>query len=137
MKQAWVRFDSWSDELAAAAIESGADALVLPEALSGKARALGRVCVVSPGGDLETGGDVCFERMCCPEDEARIKDLLREGKTVVIAGNWDVIPVENLVAGGRGRLLLPVSSGGEIDLALGVLEKGVQGVVIPRWTRQR
>ena len=130
MKQAWVRFDSWSDELAAAAIESGADALVLPEALSGKARALGRVCVVSPGGDLEPGGGVCFERMRCPEDEARIKDLLREGKTVVIAGNWDVIPVENLVAGGRGRLLLPVSSGGEIDLALGVLEKGVQGVVI-------
>ena len=50
MKLAWVCFDTWSDELAAAAIESGADALVLPEGLSGKARALGRVRVVSPGG---------------------------------------------------------------------------------------
>jgi 3-dehydroquinate synthase II len=130
MKQAWVRFDSWSDELAAAAIESGADVLVLPEGLSGKARALGRVCVVSPGGEPGPGGDVCFEQLRGPEDEARIKDLLREGKTVVIAGSWDVIPVENLVARGGGRLLLPVSSGGEIDLALGVLEKGVDGVVI-------
>jgi 3-dehydroquinate synthase II len=124
MKQAWVCFDTWSDELAAAAIESGADALVLPEGLSDKARALGRVRVVSPG------GDVCFERLCGPEDEARIKGLLLEGKTVVIAGNWDVIPVENLVAHGGGRLLLPVSSGGKIELALGVLEKGVEGVVI-------
>ena len=49
---------------------------------------------------------------------------------MVIAGNWDVIPVENLIAHGGGRLLLPVSSGGKIELALGVLEKGVEGVVI-------
>lgn len=74
MKLAWVCFDTWSDELAAAAIESGADALVLPEGLSGKARALGRVRVVSPG------GDVCFEPLSGPEDEARIKALLGRAK---------------------------------------------------------
>jgi 3-dehydroquinate synthase II len=130
MKLAWVSFDSWSDELVTAAIESGADALVLPEDLTAKARELGRVCVVSPGGDLEPGTHVCFERLCGPEGEARIKELLRVGKTVVIEGNWEVIPVENLVAHGGGRLLLSVSSAGKIDLALGILEKGVDGVVI-------
>ena len=130
MKQAWVRFDDWSEELAASAIESGADALVLPERLADKARELGRVCVVSPESDPGPGADVFFERLCNPEDESRIKELLREDKTVVIAGNWEVIPVENLVAHGRGRLLLAVSTGGEIELALGALEKGVEGVVI-------
>ena len=79
---------------------------------------------------MSPGGDVCFEPLSGPEDEARIKALLGEGKTVVIAGNWDVIPVENLIAHGGGRLLLPVSSGGKIELALGVLERGVEGVVI-------
>ncbi len=130
MKQAWVHMESWSDELAAAAIESGADALILPEGVFEKVKAPGRICVVSPGGDLEPGKDVCFEPLRGPEDEALIKDLLLAGQTVVIAGNWEVIPVENLLACGRGRLLLRAGSGGEIELALGVLEKGVAGVVI-------
>jgi len=46
-----------------------------------------------------------------------------EGRT------WEVIPLENLVARG-GRLLVPVHSIEEMELALGVLERGVAGVVI-------
>jgi 3-dehydroquinate synthase II len=130
MKQAWVRLDAWSDELAVSAIESGADALILPEGLSGKAGALGRFCVVGPGGDIEPGKDVFFERLSGPDDEARIKNLLGEGKTVAICGNWEIIPVENLIAYGRGRLLLPVGCAEQIEVALGVLEKGADGVVI-------
>jgi 3-dehydroquinate synthase II len=42
---------------------------------------------------------------------------------------WPVIPLENLVARG-GRLLVPVSSLEGVDLALGILETGVAGVVI-------
>ncbi len=42
---------------------------------------------------------------------------------------WQIIPLENLVARG-GRLLVPVSSLDEVDLALGILEMGVAGVVI-------
>jgi len=130
MKLAWVQMQTWSDELAVAAIESGADALILPEGHSEKAKALGRTCVISPGGDLEPGKEVCFERLRGPEDETLIRSLLRAGQTVVIAGNWEVIPVENLLAYGNGRLLVRAASGGEIELALGVLEKGVAGVVI-------
>ncbi len=130
MKLAWVRLDSWSDELAVAAIESGADALILPEGFSEKAKALGRICVVSPGGDLEPGRDVFFEDLSNPNDEARIKERLSAGKIVVVSGNWEVIPVENLLAMGGGTLLLNAASAGEIDLALGILEKGVTGVVI-------
>jgi 3-dehydroquinate synthase II len=42
---------------------------------------------------------------------------------------WQVIPLENLVARG-GRLLVPVSSPEEVDLAFGIIEIGVAGVVI-------
>jgi len=41
LKHVWVHIEGWSEELAAAALESGADALVLPEGLAGKAKALG------------------------------------------------------------------------------------------------
>ncbi|MEN6486950.1 MAG: 3-dehydroquinate synthase II, partial [Syntrophobacteraceae bacterium] len=42
---------------------------------------------------------------------------------------WEIIPLENLVARG-GRLIVPASSASDLELALGVLEKGVAGVVI-------
>ncbi|MCE5336307.1 MAG: 3-dehydroquinate synthase II [Desulfobacteraceae bacterium] len=140
MKQAWVRLNDWYDELAVAALESGADALVVPEGFAEAAKALGRILVVSPDGDLLPGRDVWMERLDGPGDEARIREHLSAGRTVLVDGlpgrgetgqrAWDVIPVENLLASGGGRLFLPAGSRGEIDLALGVLEKGVAGVLI-------
>lgn len=141
MKQAWVRLENWSDELAIAALESGADALVLPGGYAGAARELGRICIVSPDGDLQPGRDVLIEHLGCPEDESRIRELLASGQTVVIdpvpgpgslpAGrSWEIIPVENLLAAGAGALLLPANTRTDIELALGVLEKGASGVVI-------
>lgn len=43
--------------------------------------------------------------------------------------SWEVIPLENLIARG-GTLIVPVRSPQELELALGVLEKGVAGVLI-------
>jgi 3-dehydroquinate synthase II len=146
MKQAWVRLEKWSDELAVAAIESGADALILPEGFTDRAKALGRITVVSPDGDLKPGSDIYFEPLGCAADETRIRERLIAGKTTVIASAgesrqsssrphinpvpWEVIPLENLLAVGSGSIFVPASSAGEIELALGVLEKGVTGVVI-------
>lgn len=130
MKQVWVRLESWSDELAVSAIESGADVLVLPDGHSDKAKALGRIVTVCAGGDMEAGRDVCFEPLACPADETRIAGLLRTGMNVAVSGAWEVIPVENLLARGGGLLFVSACCAGEIDLALGVLEKGVAGVVI-------
>lgn len=149
MKEVWVRLDTWSKELAIAAIESGADALVLPSGCRERAAALGRILVIAPDGDLEPGQDVYFERLRSAEDEARIARRLLSAAVVIgpdpaapgekpadssveerpVRRAWEVIPVENLVAGG-GRLLLSVDTEAEARLALGVLEKGVSGVVI-------
>lgn len=146
MKQAWVRLEKWSDELAAAAIESGVDALIVPEGFAGRAKALGRITVISRDGDLKPESDIYFESLNCAADETRIGELLRAGKIVAIAAAcpprlsspdlrarpapWEVIALENLLALCRGSVFVPVASAGEIELALGVLEKGVAGIVI-------
>lgn len=138
MKEAWVHLEEWSKEMVTTALEGGANALVIPPGWQEKIKALGRITTVGEDGDLKPGKDVFFERLFSPEDETRIAGLLHHG-TVVLekspesglsdARGWEVIPLENLVAHG-GRLLVPVHSLEEVDLALGILEKGVTGLVI-------
>jgi len=164
LKEAWVHLEEWSKEMVAAALEGGADALVVPAGWQDRVKALGRITTVSPDGDLKPGADVFFEDLASPEDEARIARRLQQAPVVLTqhqwargerdphpaAGTahpaapeeaetasaeqgphpgWQVIPLENLVARG-GHLFVPVSSLEEVDLALGILETGVSGVVI-------
>ncbi len=164
MKEAWVHLEEWSKEMVTAALEGGADALIVPAGWQDKVKALGRITTVSPDGDVKPGADVFFENLASPEDEARIARRLQQAPVVLelhksaigegsphpavatahpaapeeaetaIAGQgfapgWQVIPLENLVARG-GRLFVPVSSLEEVDLALGILETGVSGIVI-------
>jgi len=140
VKEAWVHLEEWSKEMVTTSLEGGADALVIRPGWQERVKALGRITTVSEDGDLKPGQDVFFESLLSPEDEARIAGLLQHG-TVVLEKRpqegqglsdergWEVIPLENLVARG-GRLMAPVHSLEEVDLALGILEKGVAGVVI-------
>lgn len=145
MKEAWVYLDSFSKELVTTALEGGADALLLPAGCQDRVKALGRITTVAPDGDLVPGRDVMFETLSSPDDEARIARLLANAPVVLElpgvddgqdprkgggeARGWEVIPLENLVAGG-GRLLVPARTAEEVALALTVLERGVAGVVI-------
>lgn len=43
---------------------------------------------------------------------------------------WEVIPIENLLALGCGVLYVPVESVGDMEVAFGILERGVAGVVM-------
>jgi 3-dehydroquinate synthase II len=160
LKEAWVYLEDWSRELLTAAIENGADAVVLPPGLHDRVKALGRITTVSADGDLRPGGDVFFEKLETPEDEKRISNRLASGTVVLMplppaligkdlspggestgpsasplscstpkARPWEIIPLENLIAGG-GRLIVPVRSAEELDLALTVMERGVAGVLI-------
>ena len=140
MKEAWVRLEEWSKEMVTTALEGGADALIVPLGWGERVKALGRITTVSADGDLKPGADIFFETLTSPEDEARIARLLAQA-TVVLEryepapakvesrSTLQIIPLENLVARG-GRLLVPVSSAEEIDLAFGILERGVAGVVV-------
>jgi 3-dehydroquinate synthase II len=140
LKEAWVHLEEWSKEMVTTALEGGADALIVTSGWQEKVKALGRITTVSPDGDLKPGREVFFETLASPEDEGRIARLLQQAPVVLeehtlasggqgLQRAWQVIPLENLLAQG-GRLLVPVSSLAEIELALGILETGVAGVVI-------
>ncbi len=145
VKEAWIHLDHWSKEMVTAAVEAGADALVVPAGCHERVKALGRITTVSGDGDLKPGVDVFFEVIESAEDQERIMRLVHRGPVVLMKGaasssggdvesagmrrGWEVIPLENIVAAG-GKILVPADCIEDIDLALGILEKGVAGVII-------
>jgi len=127
MKEFWVDVRPWRKDLATAAIESGADVLVVETA--SKVRELGRVATVAPDGDLVPGKDVFeIEVKDRPSEEEAVQRS-REGYVIVRTPDWTVIPLENLVSRAE-RVIAAVGNRKEAELALGALEKGVRGVLL-------
>lgn len=123
MKEFWVDVRPWRKEIATAAIEAGAGALVVEKA--GDARSLGRIATVAPDGDLVPGKDVVFAAVTPDAPLPQAKGAL----LVVSTSDWTVIPLENLVAASE-EVFAVVRNADEARLALGILEKGVAGVVL-------
>ncbi len=129
MKQIWVKVDPWDKQLVTAALESGADAIWVPAGRAQDVKALGLVQVIAPDGDLVPGKDVQEISILKTEDEAEVIGLARRGPVVVRTPDWTVIPLENLVAQ-SGNIFVEVSDVDAARTALGVLEKGVDGLVV-------
>lgn len=124
MTHFWVDVRPWRTDLATAAIEAGAGALVVEGA--GDACALGRVTTVASDGDLVPGTDVLFVEVT---PETPIPQAVGETLLVVSTPDWTVIPLENLVAV-SDHIIAVVHTAEEANLALGILEKGVAGVLL-------
>lgn len=129
MKQIWVKVDPWEKKLVTTALESGADAIWVPAGRSQEVKALGVVRVIAPDGDLVPGQDVHEVTILGTGDEAEVIRLARQGPVVVRTPDWTVIPLENLVAQ-SGNIFVEVSDAEAAATALGVLEKGVDGLVV-------
>ncbi len=127
MKEFWVDARPWRKEIATAALESGAGTIVADSA--GDVKALGRVRVVAPDGDLVPGQDVFEVCITGSESEELAAEKAREGYVIVDADDWKVIPLENLVAR-SDRIIARVTSPEEAALALQVLERGVAGILL-------
>ena len=128
MKRAWVRVEGWRKDLVTAALEAGADAIVLDAGLAEKARALGRISVVAPDGDLKPGEDVLRVEVRSKDDERRAAEAPREAIVVLALADWKIIPLENLIAR-RSGLMVEVADAESAKVALETLEKGADGVV--------
>lgn len=130
VKEVWVQVDRWDKDMVTAALEAGADAVVAPPGMAEKIQALGRIPVVSDDGDWVPGRDVHCVSVRGPEEEHEAAAILERGGTVaVMHPDWEIIPLENLVAR-PGRLLVAVDSESRLETALGILEKGVCGVIL-------
>ncbi len=129
MKKLWVKVDPWDKKLITTALESGADAVWVPGGRVQEVKALGLVTVIAPDGDLVPGQDLKEVTIRGPEQEEEVVRLARETPVVVHTTDWTVIPLENLVAR-SANLFVEVQDKDAAQMALGVLERGVDGLVV-------
>jgi 3-dehydroquinate synthase II len=129
MKKIWVKVVPWDREIATAALECGADALWTPPGMGQEVRKMGILPTVSEDGDLQLGRDVVVKEIREKKDEEEILALSLSRKVVVRGGDWMIIPIENLLSR-TNNLFVEIRDLKEGQTALGILEKGVDGVVI-------
>ncbi len=129
MKEIWIKADPWEKQLVTAALESGADAVIVPDEKVGAVKELGIIATVAKKGDLRWDEDVTRIEIRSMEDEDKIITLSRTMKVVVDTPDWAIIPLENLVAR-SDNIYVPVKDLKEAETALGILEKGVAGVIL-------
>jgi len=130
MKEIWVNADPWQKELVTTALESGADAVVVPSDRVDEVKELGIIQTVAEKGDLTWEEDVVSVEVKSAEDEDKIVRLSRAKKVIVRTTDWTIIPLENLIARAENNIFVEVSDMEEARTALGILEKGVDGLVI-------
>jgi 3-dehydroquinate synthase II len=129
MKKIWVKVIPWEQEIARTALECGADALWTPPGMGQEVRKMGILPTVSEDGDLQLGRDVVVKEVREKKDEEEILALSLSKKVVVRGRDWMIIPLENLLSR-TNNLFVEIRDLKEGQTALGILEKGVDGVVI-------
>lgn len=129
-KKVWVKIDPWNKSIATTALENGADAIMVScDEDMDKVKALGVIEVAAPKGDIVTGADVVEYEIKNQEDEKDIIKLAHSKIVIVKTSDWTIIPLENLVAQ-TGNLFMKARNLDEAKTFLGILEKGVDGIVI-------
>ncbi len=129
MKKVWVRVIPWNKKLVTTALESGADAVIVPEGYTNKVKELGIIKTIAKDGDLKLGKDVIEYEIKGSKDEKEILKLTKSNLVLVKTKDWTIIPLENLVAQ-TGNLFAEAKNASEAKTLLSVLEKGVDGVLI-------
>ncbi len=129
MKKLWINVPKWDKKIVTTALESNADALLVPKGCTKKVKELGLIKTISQDGDLKLGKDVVIITINSKEDE---KKALKESKSKIVivkTKDWTVIPLENLIAQTKG-LIAEVKNSTEAKTAIETLEKGVDGVLL-------
>ncbi|MDY6879136.1 MAG: 3-dehydroquinate synthase II [Desulfatiglans sp.] len=129
MKEIWVKADPWNKKLVTAALESGADAVIVPNDKVSEVKELGLIQTVSEDGDLKWGKDVVYVDVRSTDDEEEIIRLTKEMRVIVKTSDWTIIPLENLVAQ-ADNILIEVDNLEDAKTGMGILEKGVDGLII-------
>ncbi|MDP2647402.1 MAG: 3-dehydroquinate synthase II [Desulfobacterales bacterium] len=128
MRKIWVQVDPWDKQLVTAALEGGADGIMVPEGYSKKVKELGKILTISKDGDLRPGEDVVFFTIKSSADEDEIVKLSRDKQVVIQTSDWTIIPLENLIAKGAD-VIAQVKGYPEAQTVFGILEKGVSHIL--------
>ncbi len=130
MKKLWVNADPYNKEVVISALESGAEAVVLPDGKSQTVREFGKIKTVEKNGDIKPGIDIEFIDIKGKADEDKAA-AVPENKIVVLRMlDWTIIPIENLLARRGKNIMVQVENSEQAKLMVEILEKGVDGVVL-------
>jgi len=130
MKKLWVNVIPYQKGLAIAALESGAEAVLLPDGKSETVRQFGKIKTIEKNGDIKTGTDVEFIDIAGKADEDKAAAVPAEKIVVLRMLDWTVIPIENLLARRAKNIMVQVENSEQAKLMVEILEKGVDGVVL-------
>ncbi len=130
MKQLWVNLIPYDKEIAIAALESGAHALVLPDGQSEKVRQFGKIKTVEKNGDIKPGVHVEFIDIAGKQDEDKAAAVPANKTLVLKMLDWTIIPIENLLARRGKNIIVQVENSDQARLMVEILEKGVDGVLL-------
>jgi 3-dehydroquinate synthase II len=130
MKRLWINVVPYSKDTAIAALESGAEAVILAHGDSDKVRQFGKIKTVEKDGDIKPGVDVEFVDIAGKDDEDKAA-AVPTGKIIVLRMlDWTIIPIENLLARRGRNIMVQVENSEQAKLMVEILEKGVDGVVL-------
>jgi 3-dehydroquinate synthase II len=130
MKKLWVNVVPYKKDLAIAALESGAEAVVLPDGKSATVREFGKIKTVEKDGDIKPGVDVEFIDIKGKTDEDKTAAVSKDKIVVLRMLDWTIIPIENLLARRGKNIMVQVEDSEQAKLMVEILEKGVDGVVL-------
>lgn len=130
MKRLWVNVVPYKKEIAIAALESGAEAVILPDGESSKVRQFGKIKTVEKNGDIRPGVDVEFIDVKGKPDEDKAAAVPTDKIVVLKMLDWTIIPIENLLARRGKNIMVQVENSKQAKLMTEILEKGVDGVVL-------
>lgn len=122
MKKVLVQAIPFDKKIVTLALESGVDAIIADPADVDKVKALAKA-------EVRTLDDFAVVELTSKDDEATAVSQMQSGREVILKRGWEIIPVENILAQGGG-LGVEVATYDEADLAAGILERGVDFVVV-------
>lgn len=126
----WIKIDPFDKKMVTAALESGVDAVWVPDDKIEETKSLAKITVIGEKkGDLQLGKDFDLVKITKKEDEDKV--IKYKGKIPVIIENldWTIIPLENLISK-TSNLIQSVKTPEEAKLALETMEKGADGVLL-------
>jgi 3-dehydroquinate synthase II len=130
MKKLWVNVVPYEKDLVIAALESGAEAVIVPDGQSETVRQFGKIKTVEKNGDIRPGVNFEFVDVAGKDDEDKAANV-PAGKIVVLRMlDWTIIPIENLLARRGKNIMVQVENSEQARLMIEILEKGVDGVVL-------
>lgn len=130
MKKFWLNAIEYEKDAVLAALESGAQAIVLSEGQSQTVKQFGKIKTVAADGDIKPGGDVEFIDISDKAGEDKAAAVPADKIVVLRMLDWTIIPIENLLARRNKNIMVQVETSGQAKLMVEILEKGVDGVVL-------